>query len=125
MNANPQIIFSDSEALIGDIKFVFRNRLDFIHSESLSWIKDYTNEHNVKLVIADMDIKSTVQTEVLDGLRELRDENLSFLFLISEKKKLELEKSFGDLGGLDVSADWLIKPFSRNALISSVVNLFG
>ena len=125
MNENYQIILSDSEALIGDIEFVFKGRLDFIHSESLSWIKDYITDHNVKLVIADMDIKSTVQTEVLEGLREIRDENTSIVFLVSEKKKLELEKMFGGLDSLQVSADWLIKPFSRNALISSVGNLYG
>ena len=123
MNINPSIIFSDSDALIGDIEYVFRNQRDFVSSESLVWVKDYLRHHNVKLLIADMDMKSDVQAEVLNGLRELGGDNTSFLFLVSERKKLELEKKFGDLSEFEISADWLVKPFSRNALISSVDHL--
>ena len=70
-----------------------------------------------------MDMKSDVQAEVLNGLRELGGDKTSFLFLVSERKKLELEKKFGDLSEFEISADWLVKPFSRNALISSVDHL--
>jgi len=125
LNDNAQIILSDSEALIGDIEYAFKDKLEFVHSESMSWIKDYVNHHHVKLVIADMDIKSAVQTEVLSGLRELGDEELAVLFLVSEKKMLELRKNSGEFSGFKISADWLVKPFSRNALISSVGHLYG
>ncbi len=125
MTENPLIIFSDSEALIGDIEFVFKNKLDFISSGSLGWVIDYIHHHYVKLLIADMDMKTAVQTEVLDKLREFGNEETAILFLASEQKRLELEKKFGDLSGLNVSADWLIKPFSRNSLISSVDHLCG
>ena len=125
MNINPSVIFSDSNALIGDIEYVFRDQRNFVSSESLVWVRDYLHHHNVKLLIADMDIKSDVQTEVLNNLRDLGGNHTSFLFLVSERKKLELEKKFGDLSVFEVSADWLVKPFSRNALISSVDHLCG
>jgi CheY-like chemotaxis protein len=111
--------------LIGDIEYVFKNRLDFISSESIGWVREYLHSHNVKLVIADMDMKIAGQTEVLDGIREFETESTSLLFLVSEKKKLELERNFGDLRQFDISADWLIKPFSRNALVSSVDRICG
>ncbi|HAK46829.1 MAG TPA: hypothetical protein DCO79_13040 [Spirochaeta sp.] len=125
MNTDPIVIFSDSDALIGDIDYVFRDHLNFISSGSLPWIEDYLKHHRVKLLIADMDIKIDVRTEVLERLRELGGEEISFLFLVSEKMKLELERDFGDLNRFEVSADWLVKPFSRNALISSVDHLNG
>lgn len=124
--ANSQlVIFSDSDALIGDIEYVFRDRLDFISSHSLSWVKDYLHNNNVKLLIADMDMKTTAQTEILDSIRELGAEETAVLFLASEAKMLELTELFREMNQYKVSADWLIKPFSRNALISSVGQLYG
>lgn len=120
MASNPLLIFSDSDALIGDIEYVFRDKLDFISSKSISWIKEYILHNPVRLLIADMDMKISDQTEVLNGIRGFETEATSLLFLVSERKKLELERNFGNLNLIDVSADWLVKPFSRNALISSV-----
>ena len=108
--------------MIGDIEYIFRDQ-DFISSESIEWVRDYIKHHYVKLLIADMDIDNDVQAEVLERLGELCSGNIPFLFLVSEQKKLELERQFGDLSGFNVAADWLVKPFSRNALVSSVDHL--
>lgn len=117
------MILSDSGALIGDIEYVLGDQREFVSSDSLKWVQDFLRYHDVDLFIADMDIKIDEQTEVLNRLRELTPEETSLLLLVSERKKLELEKEFGGLGKFEVSADWLIKPFSRNALISSIDNL--
>ena len=117
------VIFSDSAALVGDIEYVFRDRLDVVSSDSLEWVKDYIHRNRVKLVIADMDDRIAVQKDFLNELRAFGDQNTALLFLVSERKKLELEKTFGNLSDLEVSAGWLTKPFSRNSLISSVDRL--
>ena len=123
MDIGPLLIYSDSNALIGDIEYVFRNRLDFITSESLDWVKDYLHHHNVKLLIADLDMKTAVRTEVLNTIREFDGTETAFLFLVSEQKMLELEDDMENLNGLKVSSGWLLKPFSRNSLVSSVDRL--
>ena len=91
----------------------------------MSWIKDYLHKNKVKLLIADMDNKTTAQAEILDGLRELGAEETAVLFLVSESKILELTGLFRNMNRFDISADWLVKPFSRDALISSVGQLYG
>ncbi|MDC7226206.1 MAG: hypothetical protein PQJ61_05535 [Spirochaetales bacterium] len=123
MDSKLSVILSDSGALIGDIEYVLGDQREFVSSDSLKWVQDFLRYHDVDLFIADMDIKIDEQTEVLNRLRELTPEETSLLLLVSERKKLELEKEFGGLGKFEVSADWLIKPFSRNALISSIDNL--
>jgi len=119
----PLLILSDSNALIGDIRYVFKDRLECVSSDSLDWIERYLKFHDIKLLIADMDMEIANRAEVLDGLREFRSDRTAFLFLVSEKRKLELERNYNGLQGLIVSADWLIKPFSRDSLISSVDRL--
>lgn len=119
------MIYSDSNALIGDIEYVFRNRMDFITSESLEWVKEYLHHHNVKLLIADLDMKEAVQTEVLNTLREFDGTETAFLFLVSEQKMLELEDEITHLDGFNLTAGWLMKPFSKNSLVSSVDRLCG
>ena len=122
---SPLLIFSDSNALIGDIQWVFRDRMKCLSSCSIEWIERYLKYHDIDLLIADldMDLDRNFQAEVLEGFRDYRHGRIAFLYLVSEKKKLELEKDFDSLYGMVVSADWLIKPFSRDALITSVDRL--
>jgi hypothetical protein len=119
----PLLIFSDSNALIGDIQYVFKNKLECVSSDSIDWVEGYLKFHDIRLLIADLDTKSAVQTEVLEGFRDNLDEQVAFLFLVSERRKLELERYPENLPGILVSAGWLIKPFSRDALINSVDRL--
>ena len=121
----PLLILSDSNALIGDIRYVFKDRLECVSSDSLDWIERYLKFHDIKLLIADMDMEIANRIDVLNGLREYRNDEIAFLFLVSEKRKLEIERNFDGLQGMVVSADWLIKPFSRDSLISSVDRLCG
>ena len=123
MADSPSVIFSDSDALIGDIEFVFRDRHDFVSSESIGWVRRYLLSHNVKLVIADMDMKIADQTAVLNQLRDLGEHEPALLILVSESKKFKLEREFDMLGDFEHSVDWLIKPFSKNSLISTVGHL--
>lgn len=125
MGNGPLLIFSDSNALIGDIEYVFRNRLDFVSSESLEWVKDFLHHHDVKLLIADLDMKAAVQAEVLNTLREFGGTGMSFLFLVSEQKMLDLEDCIAKINKFNISSGWLMKPFSRNSLVSSVDRLCG
>ena len=121
----PLLIFSDSNALIGDIQYVFKDKLECISSDSFEWVVRYLKFHDIKLLIADLDMDNAVQAEALEGLSLNNVGRIAFLFLVSERKKLELERvSTGDIGAI-VSVGWLIKPFSRDALIDSVGRLCG
>lgn len=125
---SPLLIFSDSDALIGDIRWVFRDRLECISSDSMDWIEKYIKYHDIKLFIADMDILNkdeNLRAQVLDGLRDYQNDRIAFLFLVSEKMKLEIERDYNGLYGMLLTSDWLIKPFSRDALVSSVEKLCG
>lgn len=125
---DPIVIFSDSDVLINDIEYAFREKYDFIHSESIIWIKDYLSSHPVKLMIVDMDIdmhmESAAQIESFNCIKELDTNGISFLFLISERKKLELERASGTLCRCS-NSDWLVKPFSRNTILQSVNRIYN
>ncbi|MBI9107271.1 MAG: hypothetical protein JEZ04_11060 [Spirochaetales bacterium] len=125
--ASPLLIFSDSNALIGNIQYVFKDILECVSSDSLEWIEQYLTCHDIKLLIADMDMElnAAARNEVLEGLKEYRNGQTSFLFLVSEKRKLEIERDYEDLSDMVVSADWLIKPFSRDNLVFTVGKLCG
>ena len=73
------VIFSDSAALVGDIEYVFRDRLDVVSSDSLEWVKDYIHRNRVKLVIADMDDRIAVQKDFLNELRGVRGSEYGFI----------------------------------------------
>ncbi len=119
------VLLADSEALISDIRFALEDRWEIMSSDSITEIERYLQRTKVKLLIVDMDIKSALWTEVLEGLRSYEGKEIKFLFLASESRKLEIEKIQLNSIELLLSASWLIKPFSRNTLQSSVKTLFG
>ncbi len=119
------VLLSDSEALISDIRFALEDTWEIMSSDSITEIEKYLQRTKVKLLIVDMDIKSALWTEVLEGLRGYEGKEIRFLFLASESRKLEIEKIQLNSIELLLSASWLIKPFSRNTLQSSVKTLFG
>lgn len=119
----PLLIFSDSNALIGDIQYVFKGKLECVSSDSFDRVERYLKLYDIKLLIADLDMEISFETEVLEGLRDM-DDRIAFLYLVSERRKLELERDtnvFPDW----VTAEMLVKPFSRDSLIDSVGRLCG
>ncbi|MDC7126349.1 MAG: hypothetical protein PQJ46_12330 [Spirochaetales bacterium] len=119
---HPYIIFSDSEILIRNIKFAFEGSIDFSSFETPSCILQNTFENNLKLIIVDLDMKIENHISAVKVFREI-SEKVPVLFLVSEKRVVELLDIFGGLRTINTPANWLMKPYSRNALISSVQQL--
>ena len=124
---DPILILSDSEALVGDIQWVFKDSRKVMSFDSVEKLEKYIKFHRILLIIADMDMEldRPLVTEVLEGFRDYTRKNPSLLFLASGGRKLELESRYDGSYGESVTADWLIKPFSRDALIASVDQLCG
>jgi two-component SAPR family response regulator len=118
------LIFTNSDALAEDIKFELKDKYgSLVSCSTLSGLKEHFGKKDVELLIADMDIDEDTQEEILRGLKACEESEVSCLFLSSEKQKLEFEKKAEMISSLPLASEWLIKPFSRDALISSVNRL--
>ena len=117
------VILSDSIAFIKSVELAFENEINFLKIDSIDSLENEYQNEKIGLLIVDVDSKFVDPTLVISCLDRIGKSKASLIFLASELTLLDLNKKIEFSLSKKHKAEWLIKPCSKNDLLSAFKKL--